>query len=566
MTSERRRREASGEWAEEPEAPAARPAPPVPSVGNQALARLLSGAAAPQAIPHDHPDEVAAHALAREVMRMAAPAGQRAAGRAALGGGIDDRTREFFEPRFGADLSAVRVHSGPAAADSAARHGAAAYTLGNDIVLGAGQQAGPNLVTAHELAHVVRGDAVGRMARAPGEQAAYAIISQVWQVAGRDIVVVAAGDQVLFFYRRTGLGNKGAGVAPAAGKWTPFKTLMEHRELPGQPWFNKNPYYRNVGPENELRGYGNTRNQQIGAWLDGQEVPAGTPADDWQVVEREMDEVAARHRASRPGGGSGGGRPGGGGPSEGGPGDGGSGGRSGENAAKAEGAEARAAGTEAKAAGTEAHAAGAEAKALGAEAKALRAEGAALEVAADAVKAGRVARLGALLLELALPGPWDVFFLYLSAFASIAEAKAKLRADSYALGFAEGLSAVLTGTSAARATQLLMYRVATPSIGERVAGFEGVRERGTNEGVAAGFKFGQALSAEQSTGFRTVCFRQMKANGQQLTGDFGRDDLIAMAVALRPTVVELLDEAQRQEEARQARERRQRRDWVGNKV
>jgi hypothetical protein len=103
----------------------------------------------------------------------------------------------------------------------------------------------------------------------------------------------------------------------------------------------------------------------------------------------------------------------------------------------------------------------------------LQGEGAALEVATGAAKAGRAARLGALLLELGLPGPLDVFFLFLSAFASIAEAKAKLKAEYYALGFAQGLSASLTGTSASKTTRLLMFRVADPDISERVAGIEG---------------------------------------------------------------------------------------------
>jgi hypothetical protein len=62
---------------------------------------------------------------------------------------------------------------------------------------------------------------------------------------------------------------------------------------------------------------------------------------------------------------------------------------------------------------------GTEARALAVDAKALRGEGAALNVAMDAAKAGRAAGLGALLLELALPGPLDVFFLFLSAFGSI---------------------------------------------------------------------------------------------------------------------------------------------------
>lgn len=68
--------------------------------------------------------------------------------------------RDYFEPRFGADFSAVRVHSG-SAADAAARSvDAAAFTLGRDVVFRDGHyapegQAGRRLL-AHELTHVVQ--------------------------------------------------------------------------------------------------------------------------------------------------------------------------------------------------------------------------------------------------------------------------------------------------------------------------------------------------------------------------------------------------------------------------
>lgn len=62
--------------------------------------------------------------------------------------------------RFGHDFSQVRVHNGSAADDSARDIQAAAYTVGPDIVFGAGKfspgtQEGRRLI-AHELAHVVQ--------------------------------------------------------------------------------------------------------------------------------------------------------------------------------------------------------------------------------------------------------------------------------------------------------------------------------------------------------------------------------------------------------------------------
>jgi hypothetical protein len=68
--------------------------------------------------------------------------------------------RDYFQPRLGHDLSAVRVHAGPEAAQAAAAVGARAFTVGPDIVFGAGQaaptsEAGRRLL-AHELTHVIQ--------------------------------------------------------------------------------------------------------------------------------------------------------------------------------------------------------------------------------------------------------------------------------------------------------------------------------------------------------------------------------------------------------------------------
>ncbi len=75
---------------------------------------------------------------------------------------LDAETRAFMEPRFGHDFSRVRVHTGARAAESARAVNALAYTVGRDVVFGAGQyapgtSAGRRLL-AHELAHVVQQD------------------------------------------------------------------------------------------------------------------------------------------------------------------------------------------------------------------------------------------------------------------------------------------------------------------------------------------------------------------------------------------------------------------------
>jgi hypothetical protein len=65
-----------------------------------------------------------------------------------------------MESRFGHDFSAVRAHADPGAAASARELGAAAYTVGQHIVFGAGryqpETPSDEQLIAHELTHVVQ--------------------------------------------------------------------------------------------------------------------------------------------------------------------------------------------------------------------------------------------------------------------------------------------------------------------------------------------------------------------------------------------------------------------------
>jgi hypothetical protein len=76
------------------------------------------------------------------------------------GAPLPSAVRGFMESRFAADFSNVRVHCDSAAAQSAAEVNARAYTVGHDVVFGAGQYAPQSregrLLIAHELAHVVQ--------------------------------------------------------------------------------------------------------------------------------------------------------------------------------------------------------------------------------------------------------------------------------------------------------------------------------------------------------------------------------------------------------------------------
>jgi ankyrin repeat protein len=76
---------------------------------------------------------------------------------------LDATSRVFFEPRFGHDFSAVRIHADAGASESARSVNALAYTVGQDIVFRSGQfdpssTVGRRLL-AHELTHVVQSPA-----------------------------------------------------------------------------------------------------------------------------------------------------------------------------------------------------------------------------------------------------------------------------------------------------------------------------------------------------------------------------------------------------------------------
>jgi len=102
---------------------------------------------------------------------------------------LDTSSRGYFEPRFGHDFSGVRVHSDAGAAQSARDINARAYTVGNNIVFGAGRfapgaAAGRQLL-AHELAHTIQQRGVNAGVRLPrwspdGETIAYLDAGDLW--------------------------------------------------------------------------------------------------------------------------------------------------------------------------------------------------------------------------------------------------------------------------------------------------------------------------------------------------------------------------------------------------
>lgn len=168
-----------------------------------------------------------------------------------------------MEPRFGHDFGKVRVHSDARASESARAVYASAYTVGEDIVFGAGRYApetgeGRELL-AHELAHVVQ---------------------QSGREAGGDIPVLPAQDvseAQANFAARTAL----SGLRPAT---TLVRAGLQRQIL---------TYRRRVssgsaspGPGITIRWMGNAVSISAKLQISGPEASASVAADMKSTIER----------------------------------------------------------------------------------------------------------------------------------------------------------------------------------------------------------------------------------------------------------------------------------------
>lgn len=111
---------------------------------------------------------------------------------------LDAATRGSMEPRFGHNFGQVRIHADGAAARSAREVHARAYTVGHDIVFGAGQYR-PQAVQgrallAHELAHVVQqGPGGATQGAEPRADRAAALVMQGRKVSAHQLGAATPG-------------------------------------------------------------------------------------------------------------------------------------------------------------------------------------------------------------------------------------------------------------------------------------------------------------------------------------------------------------------------------------
>lgn len=143
---------------------------------------------------------------------------------------LDPATRAYFEPRFGFDFGAVRVHADSAAQSSARQLDAAAYTVGQHVVLD--PAVAPRHALAHELAHVVQqsngqgGDAAGPGLAAGAEREAHAAAAQV--SAGRPARVAGPAGAAVQCLPRVSDWERVAAEEPGAAR--------QGQPAPQNPW------------------------------------------------------------------------------------------------------------------------------------------------------------------------------------------------------------------------------------------------------------------------------------------------------------------------------------------
>ena len=194
--------------------------------------------------------------------------------------------------------------------------------------------------------------------------------------------------------------------------------------------------------------------------------------------------------------------------------------------------------------------------ASGAKATTEGAEAAAESAASPKLSKRLVAKLGAELVDGLVPDPLDALELMYDFAGSYKEAWDRIKADNLTTGFAIGLAAYLIVPR----WEWALYHartVASRDVVTQVLGAVGIAENAYNEGLVRGFVYGEKHSRAQAQKLRQKAFDALVKAGRmpgRYEGDdvytFGRNDVYAFAVALMPTAVSVLKEAERRKKAR----------------
>jgi hypothetical protein len=516
---------------------------------------------------------------------------------------LDAVTRSFMEPRFGHDFSQVRIHASSGATASAAAVHAQAYTVGQHIVLGAGNPSPESfpgrLLLAHELAHVVqqrggRGAAPEISPTAHHEADARAAAKAV--VTGRTGVRVAS---------RTGIGlarqeNLLESVVSVAGDLVEETTgvrptsvgeleegLRSIGESGGKHADSAN---RLLGEIDQVAGVadrqghlqqaqreaGELLRSRRGGWLPRRGNRIGNIIEELERAARERGPDAARARVLveriR---------------------------RLRERVGKLE--EARRATQMFQAPGNVQQkvkstpksepkvpaklttpaktvpAAGAPAATAGAKVESAAADVASMGAKSVPQVGSKLAKVGSLGLNLLLPGPLDAIALMVQFAGSYAEAQEAIRNRNTRTGFALGLSGALMGR-AHEAVRKRFWRnvVLDREVHTQIVGAVGIAEKSHNAGLDSGFHYGEQLSDEAKDALLDIGLSILLKQGRlPATKDdlYTADGVARLAGALLPTVDQIFEamrvqaEKQREQEREEKWRKRRQESWShGTKI
>lgn len=147
---------------------------PAPASSNGDVRQILQGETVSRVCAECEEEESVLHRSPDRTAQATGSSGVSAATEKvihSLGAGapLHASERAFFEPRFGRDLSSVRIHSGSQANYASKTINARAFTLGNEIAFADGQykpgSTQSRRLMAHELAHTIQQPPVGTLQR-----------------------------------------------------------------------------------------------------------------------------------------------------------------------------------------------------------------------------------------------------------------------------------------------------------------------------------------------------------------------------------------------------------------
>lgn len=480
---------------------------------------------------------------------------------------LDASTRAFMEPRFGTDFSDVRMHADARAVEAADAVQARAFTVGRHVVLGAGENAGDSsanrALLAHELAHVVqqsslaqgtallqrepRGPTYGNLPRdlpaagSSGEVVRLKNVGGTWKEIGPRYSRTARGNydfvvkdgEIFAVKAKRTMGAFGHTEA-ARGERVNWAGQVQFEAGQVKSWDDGSGHYRPLSSARQPAAPG----EPPKTWREPA-VKAGLPDDKFvQHPETALrprpaasaPQLPVEQPATRP-------RTPGQAP------------KVGPGPARMEEFQQR----YGKPPATAPAASAATTAALGEEV------GSVMKVQGRAATAlGKIGSAAGWVADFLMPGPQDALMLMVQFAMTYAEAQEAARAEGLRSGFRQGLCAGLLRLSRRWVRENLAPRVVSRSVGSEVSASTGYREKGLVQGLAAGLSFAERLSADQRRALLGEAVRALRAKGQEVRlrdwweRGYTGFDIIELSVALAPRVDEILEQARKNEELREA--------------